>query len=196
MKIIFATNNQNKLKEIQHALGDSFELLSLRDVQFSGDIPETGETLEENALQKAGFIAERFDYPVFADDTGLEIDALKGRPGVNTAHYSGSRDSEKNMDKVLKEMGDTKNRSARFRTVIAFVKGGKSDLFEGKVEGSIALRPSGDKGFGYDPIFIPEGQARTFAEMTMEEKSQQNHRVRALRKFIAYLSGLQTQSSS
>jgi XTP/dITP diphosphohydrolase len=196
LKIIFATNNQNKLREIQHALGDSFELLSLRDVQFSGDIPETGETLEENALQKAGFIADRFDYPVFADDTGLEIDALNGCPGVHTAHYSGSRDSEKNMDKVLKEMGDTNNRTARFRTVIAFVKGGKSDLFEGKVEGSIALRPSGDKGFGYDPIFIPEGQSRTFAEMTMEEKSQQNHRVRALRKFIAYLSGLQTQSSS
>lgn len=196
MKIIFATNNQNKLKEIQHALGDSFELLSLKDVGFTGEIPETGETLEHNALQKARYIAERFDYPVFADDTGLEIDALDGRPGVHTAHYSGSRDSEKNMDKVLKEMGDINNRTARFRTIIAFVNKGKPDFFEGKVDGRIALRPSGDKGFGYDPIFIPEGQTKTFAEMTMEEKSQQNHRVRALKKFIAYLLDLQTQSSS
>jgi len=196
VKIIFATNNQNKLKEIQHALGDSFELLSLSDVDFSGDIPETGETLEDNALEKANFIAERYDYPVFADDTGLEIDALNGRPGVHTAHYSGSRDSEKNMDKVLKEMSDTNNRTARFRTVIAFVNASKSDLFEGKVEGRIASETSGEKGFGYDPIFIPEGQSRTFAEMTLEEKSQQNHRVRALREFIAYLSDLQTQSSS
>lgn len=196
MKIIFATNNQNKLKEIQHALGDSFELLSLNEVQFSGDIPETGETLEENALQKARYIAERYDYPVFADDTGLEIDALNGRPGVHTAHYSGSRDSDQNMTKVLKEMGDTNDRTARFRTVIAFVNGVNSHLFDGKVEGSIAAIPQGEKGFGYDPVFIPEGQSRTFAEMTMEEKSQQNHRVRALKKFIAYLSGLQTQSSS
>ncbi len=196
MKIIFATNNENKLKEIQHALGDSFELLSLSDVNFSGDIPETGETLEDNALQKAEFIAARYDYPVFADDTGLEIDALNGRPGVHTAHYSGSRDSDKNMARVLNEMGSSEDRNARFRTVIAFVNGANSDLFEGKVEGIIASEPRGEKGFGYDPIFIPENQSRTFAEMTMEDKSLQNHRVRALNKFIAYLSDLQTQSSS
>ena len=195
MKVIFATNNLNKLKEIQHALGNSFELLSLKDVSFSGDIPETGETLEDNALQKAKYIANRYDYPVFADDTGLEIDFLKGRPGVHTAHYSGSRDSIQNMSKVLNELGETENRAARFRTIIAFVSDGDFKLFEGKVEGKIALDRGGEKGFGYDPIFIPEGQSRTFAEMTMEEKSQQNHRVRALKKFIAYLSDLQTQSS-
>lgn len=196
MKIIFATNNLNKLKEIQHALGNSFELLSLKDVGFSGDIPETGETLEANALQKAKYIADQYDYPVFADDTGLEIDFLNGRPGVHTAHYSGSRDSSQNMSKVLNELGETNDRAARFRTIIAFVNDGNSSLFEGKVEGKIAVETSGEKGFGYDPIFIPKGQTRSFAEMTLDEKSQQNHRVRALEKFTTYLSGLQTQSSS
>jgi len=195
LKIIFATNNLNKLKEIQHALGDSFTLMSLNDIGFSGEIPETGETLEENAIQKAKYIADRYNFPVFSDDTGLEIDFLDGRPGVHSAHYSGSRDASNNMAKVLMELGNSNNRSARFRTVIAFIHGTETKLFEGKVEGLIAKEPSGKEGFGYDPIFLPEGKSKSFAQMTLEEKSSQNHRVRALKKFTDFLSDLLTQSS-
>lgn len=193
MKIVFATNNLNKLKEIQHSLGDSFILLSLKDIGFSGDIPETGDTLEHNASQKAKFISERINFPVFSDDTGLEIDYLDGKPGVHTAHYSGSRDSEKNMAKVLDEMVEAEDRSARFRTIIAFVKGNEELVFEGEVKGKISSTPLGEDGFGYDPIFIPEGKDRTFAQMTMREKSEQNHRVRALAKFVEYLKSEQSQ---
>lgn len=192
MTIIFATNNENKLAEIQHVLGDAFKLLSLKDVGFSGEIPETGERIEDNALEKAEFIASRFNYPVFSDDTGLEIFALGGKPGVHTAHYSGSRNSDQNMQKVLEELEQVADRKAQFRTVIAFVNGARKLLFEGKVEGKIADKPTGEDGFGYDPIFIPKGETRTFAQMSMSEKASQSHRVRALGKFTDYLSGLQT----
>lgn len=187
MKIVFASNNPNKLAEMRQALGDGFELLSLADVGFEGDIPETGETLEHNAKEKAQYIFDRVQLPVFADDTGLEIDALDGKPGVHTAHYSGTRNPENNMSKVLSEMEGCADRSAQFRTVISFITPNRDELFEGIVTGDIANEISGTTGFGYDPIFKPEGEKRTFAEMTMEEKAQANHRVRALAKLISFI---------
>ena len=187
MKIVFATNNPNKLAEIRNALGDDFELVSLKDIGFEGEIPETGRTLEANALQKANYIFDRYQIPVFADDTGLEVTALNGLPGVDTAHYSGSRDADANMQKLLSELRFQKDRSAKFRTVIAFVTEEDKNLFSGEVKGQIAEAKSGAEGFGYDPIFMPEGESKTFAEMSMDEKKQKNHRVRALKKFTDYL---------
>lgn len=187
MKIVFASNNPNKVAEMKQALGDGFELLSLSDIGFEGEIPETGETLEHNAEEKARYIFDRYETPVFADDTGLEIESLDGKPGVHTAHYSGSRDAVKNMGKVLMEMQGVSSRKACFRTVISFVSKERSELFEGIVHGEIATELSGAKGFGYDPIFKPEGDSRTFAEMSMEEKAQANHRVRALAKLESFV---------
>ena len=187
MRIIFATNNANKLAEIQHELGDDFDLSSLKDIGFDGEIPETGRTLEANALQKANYIFDRFEAPVFADDTGLEVSALDGEPGVDTAHYSGSRDADANMKKLLDELRGRDDRSAVFKTIIAFVTKDEEKLFAGEIKGSIAESKSGDQGFGYDPLFMPEGKTRTFAEMSMEEKGKENHRVRAFRKFITFL---------
>ena len=187
MRIIFATNNANKLAEIQHELGDDFELVSLKDIGFDGEIPETGRTLEANALQKANYIFDRFEAPVFADDTGLEVSALDGEPGVDTAHYSGSRDADANMKKLLDELRGKDDRSAVFKTIFAFVTKEEEKLFAGEIKGSIAESKSGDQGFGYDPLFMPEGKTRTFAEMSMEEKGKENHRVRAFRKFITFL---------
>jgi len=187
MRIIFATSNANKLAEIQHELGDDFELVSLKDIGFEGEIPETGRTLEANALQKANYIFDRFKAPVFADDTGLEVPALGGEPGVDTAHYSGSRDADANMQKLLSELRGKNDRSAVFKTIIAFVTKDEKKLFSGEIKGSIAERKSGDQGFGYDPLFVPKGESRTFAQMTMEEKGKENHRVRAFRKFIQFL---------
>lgn len=191
MKIIFASNNANKLAEIQGELGDEFQLVSLNDIGFSGEIPETGRTLEANALQKARYIFDRYNSPVFADDSGLEIEALDGEPGVDTAHYSGSRDAAANMKKVLSGLLKKEDRRAKFRTVIAFIDGNKEELFQGEVVGSISLEMIGEKGFGYDPIFIPENSNRTFAEMDKSEKATQSHRVRALEKFVRFIkSGL------
>jgi XTP/dITP diphosphohydrolase len=187
MKIVFATNNSNKLAEIQQALGKDFELVSLKDIGFEGDIPETTGTLEGNALQKATFIYERYRLPVFSDDTGLLVDCLGGLPGVDTAHYSGSRDADANMAKLLDAVDGCEDRSAAFKTFIAFVTDSGHQLFEGEIRGRIASEKSGEKGFGYDPIFVPEGETRTFAEMTIAEKAQKNHRVRAFRKFVDYL---------
>lgn len=187
MKIIFASNNTNKLSEIQSALGNEFDLVSLEDIGFKEEIPETGNTLEANALQKANYIFRRYKAPVFADDSGLEIEALNGEPGVDTAHYSGSRDAIANMNKVLDGLKDSDNRRAKFRTVIAFVTPEGEKLFQGEVKGSISMKMAGDSGFGYDPIFIPENENRTFAEMTNQEKAGQSHRVRALVKFVRYL---------
>ena len=187
MKIIFASNNANKLAEIQAALGKEFELVSLADIGFEEEIPETGNTLEANALQKANYIASRYKTPVFADDSGLEVEALSGEPGVDTAHYSGARNAIANMSKVLDGLKDVQNRKAKFRTVIAFVTADREELFQGEVTGRISIKMTGDNGFGYDPIFIPENENRTFAEMTNQEKAGQSHRVRALEKFVAYL---------
>ncbi len=190
MEIIFATNNAHKLEEVQAMVGESFKLLSLKDIGFEGEIPETGKTLEANAEQKARYVFERYKRPVFADDSGLEIEALNGAPGVDTAHYSGSRDAVENMEKVLDELKGLSNRNAKFRTVIAFVNNGNLKTFQGEVKGAIAFEMSGAKGFGYDPIFIPEGNQLTFAEMGREAKSKISHRIRALEKFKMFLEGL------
>ena len=199
MKIVFATNNQHKLQEIRHILGDSIEVLSLKDIGCDADIPETGTTLEENARQKAEYIWQHYHCDVFADDTGLEVDVLNGAPGVYSARYAGEgHDSEANMARLLRELGDNNNRRARFRTVIALIQ--KKDvcpcgctsikqehLFEGIVEGEITHEKSGVGGFGYDPIFRPEGYEKTFAELGEEIKNQISHRARATQKLADYL---------
>lgn len=199
MKIVFATNNQHKLQEIRHILGDSIEVLSLRDIGCDADIPETGTTLEENARQKAEYIWQHYHCDVFADDTGLEVDVLNGAPGVYSARYAGEgHDSEANMARLLRELGDNNNRRARFRTVIALIQ--KKDvcpcgctsikqehLFEGIVEGEITHEKSGVGGFGYDPIFRPEGYEKTFAELGEKIKNQISHRARATQKLADYL---------
>lgn len=193
MKIVFATNNQHKLGEIRQILGNRVEVLSLKDIGCDVDIPETGTTLEENALQKAQYIYDNYHIDVFADDTGLEVDALNGAPGVYSARYasmensSASHDSEANMVRLLKELGDNNNRRARFRTVIALIQQGKVHEFEGIVNGNIISERRGGEGFGYDPIFQPEGYDQTFAEMGAETKNQISHRARATQKLADYL---------
>lgn len=188
MKLVFATNNQHKLKEIQHILGEQIELLGLSDIGCYEEIPETRETLEGNASQKAFFIYEKYDYNCFADDTGLEIEALNRRPGVYSARYAGeAKNSKANMGKVLAEMHKIKNRKARFRTVISLVIEGQETLFEGIVDGQILEEKRGIKGFGYDPIFQPDGYKETFAEMELGEKNKISHRARAVQKLVTYL---------
>jgi XTP/dITP diphosphohydrolase len=196
-KVIFATNNSHKLLEIREMLGDHFTLMSLNEIGFSGDIPETKPTLEANALDKARYIFERYGLPCFADDTGLEIEALQGEPGVYSARYSGGitdfgsekKRSEANVDKVLGKMTSKPNRKARFRTAIAYLDGKKEYVFEGIVNGYITDKRKGNDGFGYDPIFVPEGYEQTFAEMPLSEKNKISHRARAFNKFIAFLKG-------
>ena len=193
MKIVFATNNQHKLSEIRQILGSRVEVLSLNDIGCDVDIPETGTTLEENALQKAQYIYDNYHIDVFADDTGLEVDALNGAPGVYSARYasmennSASHDSEANIVRLLKELGDNNNRRARFRTVIALIQQGKVHEFEGIVNGNIISERRGGEGFGYDPIFQPEGYDQTFAEMGAETKNHISHRARATQKLADYL---------
>ncbi|MBO6497618.1 MAG: RdgB/HAM1 family non-canonical purine NTP pyrophosphatase [Roseivirga sp.] len=189
MKICFTTNNAHKLQEVKEILGDSIELLSLSDIGFEGDIPETHETLEENSLEKAQYIFQKYRIPVFSDDSGLEVVALNGKPGVHTAHYAGSRDAIANMSKVLSELeGQTNNREARFRAVITYIDlEGKEQQFEGIVDGQIAPEMSGAEGFGYDPIFIPKGYEKTFAELSSEVKNTISHRKRALEKLVQFL---------
>ncbi len=188
MDIIFATNNENKTREIGNILGDEINLLSLNDLNVNEDIPENGSTLEENALQKARYIYEKFRRNVFADDTGLEINMLDGLPGVKSARFAGeNKDSEANTDKVLLMMGDSEQRTARFRTVIALIIEGKEYLFEGIAEGRITGERRGTGGFGYDPVFIPVGESRTFAEMPLDEKNKISHRARAFEKLRTFL---------
>ena len=209
MRIVFATNNQHKLSEIRSILGDSIEVLSLKDIGCDVDIPETGTTLEENALQKAQYVYDHYHIDCFADDTGLEVDALDGAPGVYSARYASmasqtssaseaSHDSEANMARLLKELGNNNNRKARFRTVIALIQ--KKDVcpcgctsikevhkFEGIVEGEIIRERRGGEGFGYDPIFQPDGYDQTFAELGMEIKNRISHRARAVAKLCEFL---------
>lgn len=188
MKIVFATSNQNKAREIAKLLPKDFEILTLNDLEITEEIPETAETLEGNAHLKAQYIFERFGIPCFADDTGLEIEALNNRPGVYSARYAGAaRSDEANMQRVLEELQAHSNRSARFRTVIALYLPKEQKEFEGIVEGTILANKQGDHGFGYDPIFCPEGENRSFAEMTMEEKNTMSHRARAFAKMIDFL---------
>lgn len=195
MKIVFATNNKHKLEEIRSILGSRVEVLSLADINCHDDIPETGTTLEANAMQKAEYIASKYGMSVFADDTGLEVDALNGAPGVYSARYAGGdgHDSEANMTKLLAELGENNNRNARFRTVIALIitddNGERTTVeqFEGIVNGTIIRERRGGEGFGYDPIFQPEGYNETFAELGNDIKNTISHRARAVAKLAEYL---------
>ena len=210
MKIVFATNNEHKLSEIRSILGESIEVLSLKDIGCDVDIPETGTTLEENAMQKAQYVYDNYHIDCFADDTGLEVDALNGAPGVYSARYASmasqtsststpaSHDSEANMARLLRELGNNNNRHARFRTVIALIQ--KKNVcpcgctaikeihqFEGIVEGQIIRERRGGEGFGYDPIFQPDGYDKTFAELGMDIKNHISHRARAVAKLAEFL---------
>lgn len=187
--IVFATNNAHKLCEIRRIIGERFRVLSLSDIGCHDDIPEIGMTLEENALMKARYVKEHYGYDCFADDTGLLVDALGGAPGVFSARYAGGEghDSEANMRLLLQNMYDKDNRSARFRTVIALIEGDVEHLFKGECEGTITRERSGTDGFGYDPIFLPEGYNLTFAQMSPDEKNAISHRGRAVSKLISYL---------
>ena len=191
MNLVFATNNQHKIEEVNHLLKNKFRLLSLNDISCNEEIPETGKTLKENASQKATYIHNKFSVDCFADDTGLEIEALNEKPGVFSARYAGEeKNSEKNIEKVLLEMKDIKNRKARFKTIICLIINNKEHLFEGIINGTIAKEKRGEKGFGYDPIFIPNGFDKSFAEMPLEEKNKISHRAIAIGKLAAFLNGL------
>ena len=191
MKILFATGNINKAKEVSSMLPQEFELLSLKDIELTEDIPETSATIEGNAIQKANYITEHFGMDCFADDTGLEIIALNNEPGVYSARYAGDhRSDEDNMALVQERLADKEDRSARFKTVIALNLNGTQHLFEGIVEGKIVEEKRGTNGFGYDPIFEPENCGKTFAELSMEEKNSMSHRARAFKKMISFLESL------
>lgn len=188
-KLVFATNNAHKLEEIRAILGDKVEILSLNDIDCHADIPETADTLQGNAALKAQYIYENYGLDCFADDTGLEVEALNGAPGIYSARYAGGEghDSEANMKKLLSEMQDKDNRNARFRTVICLIEGGKEHFFEGIVNGSIIRERKGGAGFGYDPVFMPDGYSETFAEMGNDEKNKISHRARAVQKLCEYI---------
>ena len=188
MKLVFATKNRNKFDEIENKVGDFIQLINLNELDFREELPETHLTLEENAAEKAFFIYKRFHLNCFADDTGLEIEALSGNPGVFSARYAGMEScSENNIKKVLGELKGIRNRMAQFRTVIALVQDGKLITFEGRISGIILEKKTGTKGFGYDPIFRPKGFEKTFAEMSLEEKNKISHRTMAVNKLIDYL---------
>lgn len=187
MKLVFATNNAHKLQEVAAMLGSEYELLSLSDIGCSEDIPETADTFSGNALQKARFVREHYGYDCFADDTGLEVTALGGDPGVRSARYAGNHDSEANMTKLLAALDGKEDRSAQFRTVIALLLNGEEHLFEGIVTGHISEQRQGDGGFGYDPIFVPDGYSESFAELGMDVKNSISHRGRAVRKLVEFL---------
>lgn len=188
MKLVFATGNQNKAKEIQLLIPNSIEILSLNDIHCQEEIPETQPTIEGNASQKAFYVYEKYEQNCFADDTGLEIEALNGQPGVISAMYAGeSKNANDNMDKVLLEMKGMSNRKARFKTVISLVISGEERQFEGVVDGTILDEKRGNSGFGYDPIFLPEGSSKSFAEMDLAEKNKNSHRAAAVKKLVEYL---------
>lgn len=185
--LVFATNNAHKLEEVQAMVGDAFMLKSLDDISCTEDIAETGTTFAVNAGLKSHYVFEKFGLDCFGDDSGLVVDALNGEPGVYSARYSGTRDSKLNLDLVLEKMQGLADRKARFVTVISLMWQGKEYLFEGKVEGRIATEPSGMAGFGYDPIFIPDGYTVTFAEMDAAEKNAISHRGRAMQQLVTFL---------
>lgn len=188
MKLVFATNNKHKLQEVRDIVGDRVEVLSLADINCYDDIPETADTLQGNALIKARHIYEKYGLDCFADDTGLEVEALDGAPGVYSARYAGDEcDSEANMRKLLENLTGKTNRNAQFRTVIALIVKGEEMLFNGIVKGAIATEKRGDSGFGYDPIFIPEGHRESFAQMSSEMKNSMSHRFRATQQLGDYL---------
>jgi XTP/dITP diphosphohydrolase len=188
VKLVFATHNDHKLREVQQLLPKTIELLSLKDIGCFDEIPETGETLEENAKIKADFVTQTYGFDCFSDDTGLLVDALDGRPGVYSARYAGEQKNAKdNMDKVLSEMKGKENRNAHFKTAIHLNADGKSLVFEGVVEGVITEKETGTGGFGYDPIFIPSGYEKTFGELSPETKNAISHRGRAIQKLVNFL---------
>ena len=196
MKIVFATNNPNKLKEIQSLIPKEIEIISLKEIGCTDDIPETGDSLEANAFQKAHYIKENYNYDCFADDTGLEIHELNGAPGVYSARYAGpEKNADANMTKILNELKGKKNRKAKFRTAIALTLNNEEHLFEGEINGHISDVKQGNKGFGYDPIFIPEYDTRSFAQMSMQEKGANSHRGRAVKKLVAYLNKISKPKS-
>lgn len=192
-EIVFATNNAHKLQEVREIVGSDCRVLSLAEIGCHDDIPETADTIEGNALLKARWVKERYGYDCFADDTGLEVDALGGAPGVRSARYAAQEggadhDSQANMRLLLRHMEGKTDRRARFRTVMALILDGQEHLYEGKVEGTITEGPRGNDGFGYDPVFLPQGESRTFAEMSADEKNSLSHRRRALDAMLAALS--------
>lgn len=189
-KLVFATNNAHKLSEIRVIFGDKLQILSLADIDCHDDIPETADTLEGNALIKARWVKERYGFDCFADDTGLEVTALNGGPGVHTARYAypDRHDPEANTQKLLAELHDKADRTAQFRTVIALILNGEEHLFEGIVRGEIATEKRGTEGFGYDPVFIPENMGKTFAELGTDVKNTISHRARAVAKLVEFLS--------
>ncbi len=191
-RIVFATNNAHKLSEIRDILGDRFEILSLKEIGCDEDIPETGTTLDENSRIKARYVKSRYGYDCFADDTGLEVEALGGAPGVRSARYAPGEghDSRANMQLLLRNMEGVEDRRARFRTVITLITDSSESQVEGIVEGAIARTPSGDGGFGYDPVFIPSGEERSFALMSAEEKNAISHRGRAVQALLPLLNNL------
>ena len=189
MKIVFASNNKNKVREIQNQVPNTIQVVTLEEIGCTEDIPETADTIEGNAILKANYITEKYGLPCFADDTGLEIEALNGEPGVFSARYAGDdKNPEKNMELVLHKLKDQTNRKAQFKTVIALNINNEQHLFTGIVEGTITNEKIGENGFGYDPIFEPEQVGRTFAQMTMEEKNTLSHRGRAVEKLLLFLS--------
>ncbi len=191
MQLLFATNNKNKIKEIATHIYTKINLLGLEDVGCKDELPETQNTLQGNALQKARYVYDKYSVNCFSDDTGLEVEALHGRPGVYSARYAGEQKSaDDNMDKLLKEMEGVANRKARFRTVMALILNNQEYLFEGAVNGEIAYEKQGSKGFGYDPIFIPNGSKKTFSEMNLEEKNKISHRALAVDKLVNFLNDI------
>jgi len=188
MKICFATNNPKKIEEVKAALSDSFEIVSLKDIGCSDELPETGDTLEHNAFQKAKYVKEHFGVDCFADDTGLEVDALEGEPGVSSGRYAGEpRSDERNIDLLLKNLANSSIRTARFKTVVALLLGAEEYKFEGVAEGEILKVRTGDGGFGYDSVFVPKGHSQSFAELTLSEKNAISHRGKAVSELIAFL---------
>jgi len=188
MDLVFASNNKNKLKEVKQLLGEKFNILSLADIKCYEEIPEDHDTLEANAYQKSSYVYDRFDFSCFSDDTGLEIDALGGKPGVYSARYASAKcDSIENMAKVLEEMKNETNRKAQFRTIISLIINGEKYEFEGIVKGEILPEVCGKSGFGYDPIFKPENYNVSFAEMNLETKNIISHRARAIQKLVDFL---------
>ncbi len=187
-KLVFATGNANKVKEVNELLDGSLEVLSLKDIGFEEELPETTGTIAGNALQKARTLYRALNVDCFAEDTGLEVNALNGEPGVNSARYAGAaKSSEDNIDLLLKNLAGSPNRKARFRTVVALILDGKEYLFEGIAEGEILLERVGTGGFGYDPVFLPKGAKKTFAQMNADEKNAISHRGKAIRKLISFL---------
>ncbi|WP_029904440.1 non-canonical purine NTP diphosphatase [Prevotella sp. 10(H)] len=190
-KLVFATNNAHKLDEVREVVKDNFEILSLKDIGCYEDIAEPGETLQENALIKARYVKEKYGYDSFGDDTGLEVEALDGAPGVYSARYAGEgHDAKANMKKLLENLKGIENRKACFRSVIALILDGKEYLFEGRIDGAIIEEEKGSAGFGYDPIFMPDGYNETFAELGMDVKNNISHRALAVKKLCEFLKGI------